>query len=98
MRTLLVPVDLTDASRAPIALAFQMLRAAGGVVQLLHVVKPTREGLTSERVSALERHLGEYVPDRDDHAILARPNFVESELPAQAILQTSERLDVDAIV
>lgn len=98
LRTLLVPVDLTDASRGPIALAFQMLRAAGGVVQLLHVVKPTREGLTSQRVSDLERHLSEYVPDREDHTILARPNFVESDMPAQAILQTAERLDVDAIV
>jgi nucleotide-binding universal stress UspA family protein len=98
LRTLLVPVDLSEDSRAAIAVAFQMLRGAGGVIELLHVVKPTAERLTAARAEELERHLGELVPVRDDHSIVARPHFVQSDSPADAILHAAERLTADAIV
>jgi nucleotide-binding universal stress UspA family protein len=99
LRTLLVPVDLSEGSRAAIAVAYQMLRASGGVLELLHVVKPSREGLTPARVSELERHIGELVPaDRQEHGIVARPHFAESLEPAQAIVHAAERLRVDALV
>jgi nucleotide-binding universal stress UspA family protein len=99
LRTLLVPVDLSEGSRAAIAVAYQMLRASGGVLELLHVVRPSREGLTAARVSELERHIGELVPvDRQEHGIVARPHFAESLEPAQAILHAAERLRVDALV
>jgi nucleotide-binding universal stress UspA family protein len=99
LRTLLVPVDLSEGSRAAIAVAYQMLRASGGVLELLHVVRPTRDGLSTARVSELERHIGELVPaDRQEHGIIARPHFAESVEPAQAILHAAERLQVDALV
>jgi nucleotide-binding universal stress UspA family protein len=99
LRTLLVPVDLSEGSRAAIAVAYQMLRASGGVLELLHVVRPTRDGLSAARVSELERHIGELVPaDRQEHGIIARPHFAESVEPAQAILHAAERLQVDALV
>jgi nucleotide-binding universal stress UspA family protein len=99
LRTLLVPVDLSEGSRAAIAVAYQMLRASGGVLELLHVVRPSREGLTAARVSELERHIGELVPiEREEHGVVARPHFAESADPAQAILHASERLRVDALV
>ena len=99
LRTLLVAVDLTENSRAAIGVAYQMLRASGGVLELLHVVRPSREGLTPARVTELERHIGELVPaDREEHGIVARPHFAESMDPAQAILHAAERLRVDGLV
>lgn len=99
LRTLLVPVDLSEGSRVAIAVAYQMLRASGGVMELLHVVKPSREGVSNARATELERHIGEMLPpDREDHGIVARPHFVESQQPAQAILHAAERFNVDALV
>jgi nucleotide-binding universal stress UspA family protein len=99
LRTLLVAVDLTENSRAAIGVAYQMLRASGGVLELLHVVRPSRDGLTPARVAELERHIGELVPaDREEHGIVARPHFAESMDPAQAILHAAERLRVDGLV
>jgi nucleotide-binding universal stress UspA family protein len=97
-RTLLVPVDLSGASGAAVETAYQMLRGRGGVVELLHVVSPSREGLDSGRGPQLEKQLCTLVPGREDHGILARTNIVEHELPAIAILQAAERLAADAIV
>jgi nucleotide-binding universal stress UspA family protein len=54
--------------------------------------------LGEARVAELERHLGELVPNREDHTILARPHFVESDALVPAILHAAERLTVDAVV
>jgi nucleotide-binding universal stress UspA family protein len=98
LRTLLVPVDLSGASRAAVEIAYQMLRGRGGVVELLHVVSPSREGLAGGRGQQIEKEMCTLVPGREDHGILSRTTVVESELPATAILQAAERLAADAIV
>jgi nucleotide-binding universal stress UspA family protein len=97
-RTLLVPVDLSAASRAVVATAYQILQGRGGVIELLHVVAPTREGLASGRGQQIEKEMCTLVPGREDHGILSRTTVVESELPATAILQAAERMGADAIV
>jgi nucleotide-binding universal stress UspA family protein len=98
LRTLLVPVDLSPSSQEAVAMAYRLLRAGGGIVELLHIVEPTSEGVASRRGAEIEQRISALVPGREQHGILARPTVVESSSPAQAILQAAERLGVDAVV
>jgi nucleotide-binding universal stress UspA family protein len=98
LRSLLVPVDLGEASGRAVAMAHRMLHAGGGLIQLLHVVKPSAEGLASTRGGQLEQQLRDLVSGADAHGVLTRTMVVESDSPATAILQAAERLAVDAIV
>jgi nucleotide-binding universal stress UspA family protein len=98
LRTLLVPVDLSPASAESVALACRMLQGSGGIIELLNVVEPSAEGLSSSRGAELERRLYALVPGWQQHGIMARPSVVESDSVARAILQAAERLAVDAVV
>jgi nucleotide-binding universal stress UspA family protein len=98
LRSLLVPVDLGEASGRAVAMAYRMLQASGGLVHLLHVVKPSPEGLASSRGVQLEQQLRDLIPGDEPHGVLARTALVESDSPATAILQAAERLGVDALV
>ena len=79
-------------------MAYRLLRASGGIVELLHIVAPSSEGVASRRGAEIEQRISALVPGPEQHGILARPSVVESTSPAQAILQAVERLGVDAVV
>ncbi len=98
LRKLLVPVDLSQDAKGAVAVACQMLKASGGVVELCHVMEPSDGNESDLARPELERRLCELVPERDDHSILVHTSLIEGPSAANAILQAAERLDIDAIV
>ncbi len=95
----LAPTDLSDVGNGAVPQAYRLLRAGGGVVELLHVHDTTRHPLTPEQQVAVERQLRALIPqDAERRGIRTRISLVEHAIPAEAILQASERLGVDTVV
>ena len=95
----LAPTDLSDVGNSAVPQAYRLLRAGGGVVDLLHVHDSIRHPLTPEQQVAVERQLRALIPEEAERrGIRTRISLVEHAMPTEAILQASERLGVDTVV
>jgi nucleotide-binding universal stress UspA family protein len=100
VRSLLVAVDLSDASQELVRRAYGQLRAGGGQVELLHVhtTEPPSAPLSPERRSVVEAQLRALVPpDARSFGIETRVSVVEARTADEAILQAADRGGVDVI-
>jgi nucleotide-binding universal stress UspA family protein len=97
----LVATDLSASGNRAVPHAYQLVRAGGGRVDILHVVEApeTMGGLTKERQAVLERELAHLVPtDAELRGIQTRITIVGSDSAKEAILQAAERIRCDVIV
>lgn len=107
--TVLAPTDLSPAGNAAIPHAYALLAGHGGVVELCHVherklpnppyaYELSRDRLSSDAVANLERELRALVPAYAERlGVTTHVSIIEGGAPAEAIVQASERLAVDAI-
>jgi nucleotide-binding universal stress UspA family protein len=101
VRSLLVAVDLSDASLDLVRRAYGHLRAGGGHVELLHIhtIELPSPPLGPERRSAIEAKLRALVPaDARSFGIETRVSVVEGRTAAESIMQSADRAGVDLIV
>lgn len=106
--SVLAPTDLSSLGNASVAHAYALLRAGGGVVELLHV----REGglpspayaygvparITDAERADLEGQLRALIPaDAGASGIATHLTVVDGGRAAEAIVQAAERLHVDII-
>jgi nucleotide-binding universal stress UspA family protein len=109
LRTVLAVTDLSDFGNAAVAHAYALVRATGGVVELCHVhehslPKPAYAydapgaGITSLDLARVTKELRALVPpEAKALGIATHVSIVDGGKAAEAIVQTAERLDVDAI-
>ena len=109
LSTVLAPTDLSAAGNAAIPHAYALLAGHGGVVELCHVhvralpnppyaYERSRDRLSPEAVAELERQLRALVPAFAERlGVTTHVSIIEGGAPAEAIVQASERLAVDAI-
>lgn len=107
--TVLAPTDLSQAGNAAIPHAYALLAGHGGVVELCHVherklpnppyaYELSRDRLSPDAVDNLERKLRALVPAYAERlGVTTHVSIIEGGAPAEAIVQASERLAVDAI-
>jgi nucleotide-binding universal stress UspA family protein len=107
--TVLAPTDLSAIGNAAVPQAYALLAGHGGVVELCHVHERTlpnppyayersRDRLSPEAVAELERQLRALVPSfAEKLGVTTHVSIIEGGAPAEAIVQASERLAVDAI-
>jgi nucleotide-binding universal stress UspA family protein len=110
IRTVLAVTDRSELGDAAIAHAYGLLRGRGGFVELCHVHEralpsPTyaydrpEQRLTDIERARLAEELRARVPaEAAELGITTRVTIVDGGKPAEAIVQASERLAVDAIV
>jgi nucleotide-binding universal stress UspA family protein len=91
---LLVPIDLSDASRAVVERAAALARATGARVELLHVV--TRHEALAERDDVVAQ-LEKLAQPLRDAKLAARTHVVAGE-PVAEIIAAVPRLGADSIV
>jgi nucleotide-binding universal stress UspA family protein len=108
--SVLAPTDLSPESNRAIALAYSMVAAQGGTVELCYVheralaapayVYERTEGkLSAEERARIEARLRELIPrDAEERGITTHVTVVDGGRAAEAIVQAAERLVVDAIV
>jgi nucleotide-binding universal stress UspA family protein len=108
--SVLVPTDLSPTDNAAIPHAYAMLSGHGGVVELCHVHERTlsnppyayerpRDRVSPDVVAALERQLRALVPPYAEQlGVTTHVSIIDGGAPAEAIVQASERLGVDAII
>jgi nucleotide-binding universal stress UspA family protein len=106
--TVLAPTDLSAVGNAAVPHAYALLRATGGVVELLHVhehgipnpayaYEPPGQLSPAERAK-LERDLWALIPaEADALGITTHVSVVDGGKAGEAILQAAERLAADAI-
>lgn len=97
----LVATDLSASGNRAVPHAYQLVRAGGGRVDILHVVEAPESmgGLTQERQGLLEREITRLIPtDAELRGIQTRITIVGSSTPKEAILQAAERIRCDVIV
>jgi nucleotide-binding universal stress UspA family protein len=109
LSTVLAPTDLSAIGNAAVPHAYALLAGHGGVVELCHVHERTlpsppyaydRSGdrLSPDAVADLERQLRALVPSFAERlGVSTHVSIIEGGAPAEAIVQASERLAVDAI-
>ena len=109
LATVLAPTDLSAAGNAAIPHAYALVAGQGGVVELCHVherslpnpayaYEPSGDRLSTGQVAELERQLLALVPPFAERSgVRTHVSIIEGGSPAQAIVQASERLAVDAI-
>jgi nucleotide-binding universal stress UspA family protein len=106
--TVLAATDLSDVGNASVPYAYAMLRANGGVVELVHVHERALpsppyafelpEGLTEEKRAGIEGALRALVPaDAESLGITTHITIIDGGRPAETIVAAAERLNVDAI-
>jgi nucleotide-binding universal stress UspA family protein len=106
--TVLAPTDLSEIGNAAIPHAYALLRATGGVVELCFVHEhgipnsafayDLPERLTAAERATIERQLRELVPpDAGALGITTHVSVIDGGKPAETIVTTAERLNVDAI-
>jgi nucleotide-binding universal stress UspA family protein len=108
--SVLAPTDLSPSSNAAITHAYALLSGHGGVVELCHVHERSlpnppyayerpRDRLPADVVADLERQLRALVPPYAEQlGITTHVSIIDGGAPAEAIVQASERLAVDAII
>ena len=106
---MLAPTDLSAAGNAAIPHAYALLAGHGGVVELCHVhessfpipayaYERSRDRLTPAAVADLEGQLRALVPPyAEGMGVTTHVSIIEGGAAAEAIVQASERLAVDAI-
>lgn len=107
LRTVLAVTDLSALGNAAVAHAYSLVRAVGGVVELVHVHEhalpsPTyaydAPGITDVERARLLKELRELIPAQAKGlGIATHASIVDGGKPAEAIVQAAERLQVDAI-
>lgn len=107
--SVLAPTDLSPAGNAAIPHAYALLAGRGGVVELCHVhewtlpnpvyaYERTSDRLSPDAVADLERQLRALVPPYAEQiGVTTHVSIIEGGAAAEAIVQASERLAVDAI-
>jgi len=106
--TVLAPTDLSEIGNAAIPHAYALLRATGGVVELCFVHEhgipnpafayDLPELLTAAERATIEKQLRELVPaDAVALGITTHVSVIDGGKPAETIVTTAERLNVDAI-
>ena len=107
--TVLAPTDLSAIGNAAVRHAYALLAGQGGVVELCHVHERTlpnppyayersQDRLSPDAVADLERQLRALVPPFAERlGVTTHVSIIEGGAPAEAIVQASERLAVDAI-
>ena len=108
--TVLAPTDLSAIGNAAVRHAYALLAGGqGGVVELCHVHERTlpnppyayersQDRLSPDAVADLERQLRALVPPFAERlGVTTHVSIIEGGAPAEAIVQASERLAVDAI-
>jgi len=106
--TVLAPTDLSEIGNTAIPHAYALLRATGGVVELCFVHEhgipnpafayDLPERLTAAERATIERQLRELVPpDAGALGITTHVSVIDGGRPAETIVTTAERLNVDAI-
>jgi nucleotide-binding universal stress UspA family protein len=110
VRTVLCATDFSELGDAAVPLAYALVRASGGTVELCHVAgshPPAAAelayapppGLPAARKAELEARLAALVPgDAERLGITTRITVIDGGTPATAILQAARRLGVDGIV
>lgn len=108
--SVLAPTDLSPSANAAIPLAYALLSGHGGIVELCHVHERSlatspyayerpRDRLSADVVAELERQLRSLVPPYAEQlGITTHVSIIDGRAPAEAIVQASERLAVDAII
>lgn len=107
VRSLLLPCDLSEASKAALVPAYGLL-VGGGRVELCYVHEhgrpdllasvPASADLTDEERAAIEADLRSAIPaDAAEHGIATHVSVIEALSVTDAILAAAERLDVDLI-
>lgn len=109
VRSVLVPTDFSEPSSRALSMAYALLRARGGRVELctVHERGPAVEGpgirlalplddQEREQVEARLRALAAI--DAETTGIVTRPSVIEGLRTPEAIVQAAERLGVDLIV
>jgi len=97
----LVATDLSATGNRAVAHAYQMVRAGGGRVDILHVVEASDipGGLSPENEGKLTAELRKLVPsDAELRGIQTRVAIVNAHSAKDAILQAANRLRSDVIV
>jgi nucleotide-binding universal stress UspA family protein len=110
LRTVLCATDFSELGDAAVPLAYALVRASGGTVELCHVAEshppaPAQlayappAALPAARKAELEARLAALVPgDAERLGITTRITVIDGGTPATAILQAARRLGVDGIV
>ena len=108
--SVLAPTDLSASGNAATTHAYALLSGHGGVVELCHVHERSlpnppyayerpRDRLSADVVAELERQLRALVPPYAEQlGITTHVSIIDGGAPAEAIVQASERLAVDAII
>ena len=108
VRTVLVAVDLSDASREVVLSAYRLL-GAGGRVELCTVHElgpvagvadvPVDPPLDEKRRARMESQLRALVPPRaQERGVTTSVSVLEGRYVAETVLAAAERLDVDVVV
>jgi nucleotide-binding universal stress UspA family protein len=109
LSTVLAPTDLSAIGNAAVPHAYALLAGHGGVVELCHVHERalpnppyayarSQDRLSPDAVADLERQLRALVPPFAERlGVTTHVSIIEGGAPAEAIVQASERLAVDAI-
>jgi nucleotide-binding universal stress UspA family protein len=106
--SVLAPTDLSEHGNAAVAHAYGLLRAGGGVVELIHVQEralpapafayESPRHMTEAERTAIEQQLRALVPDdAAAHGITTHVSVIDGGRPAESIVQAAERFRVDAI-
>lgn len=99
VRQVLAPTDLSDLGNHAVSRAYQLLAGAGGMVELCHVVENGGAAISADAHARIEAALAALIPeDAPARHIATRITIVASDSPGRAILQTADRLGVQAIV
>jgi nucleotide-binding universal stress UspA family protein len=108
MMTVLTATDLSEPGNAAVPYAYGLLRATGGVVELCYIHEhalpspayvydqPPRLG-AMERVAIDKRLRALVPPEAEALGITTHVTIVDGGKPAETIVATAERLNVDAI-
>jgi nucleotide-binding universal stress UspA family protein len=109
LRTVLVATDLSALGNAAVAQAYALVRGTGGVVELCHVHEHALPspayaydapgpGLSDLERARLVKELRDLVPaEATSLGIATHVSIIDGGKAGEAIVQTAERLDVDAI-
>jgi nucleotide-binding universal stress UspA family protein len=109
LRTILVATDLSALGNAAVAQAYALVRGTGGVVELCHVHEHALPSpayaydapaprLTDLDRARLAKELRDLVPtEATSLGIATHISIIDGGKAGEAIVQTAERLDVDAI-
>lgn len=103
IKRIIVPIDFSQPSADSLSQATALARLHGlDEITAIHVYFDTSTIRYEEHVSEVKWHevqaFEEFLATIDTHGITVKPDFVESSIPANAVLRRAKELEADLIV